>query len=153
MRAGVREMCYSAVCMRALALVFLVACGGSKTAEPPPAPKDAGIPDTAVLDIPPRTLGMPDLASYMWRKRGGHPAFRIARIAEAKNQWADVVTTCKQALAADPGHLEAAWLLAAGLGHLKKYDELIAPLQLATAGDFGKWGPASLEVPGLQAFL
>ena len=153
MRAGVREMCYSAVCMRALALVFLVACGGSKTAEPPPAPKDAGIPDTAVLDIPPRTLGMPDLASYMWRKRGGHPAFRIARIAEAKNQWADVVTTCKQALAADPGHLEAAWLLAAGLGHLKKYDELIAPLQLATAGDFGKWGPASLELAELQPFL
>lgn len=147
-------MCYSGgVRMRALALVILVGCGGSKSAEPPPAQKDAAVPDTASFEIPPKTLGMPDLASYMWRKRGGHPAFRIARTAEAKNQWADVVTTCKQALAADPGHLEAAWLLAAGLGHLKKYDELIGPLQLATAGDFGKWGPASLELSELQAFM
>ncbi len=153
MRARVREMCYSAVCMRALALVFLVACGGNKSAEPPPAPKDAAVPETRTLEIPPKTLGMPDLASYGWRKRGGHPAFRIARTAEAKNQWADVVTTCKQALAADPGHLEAAWLLAAGLGHLKRFDELIGPLQLATAGDFGKWGPASLELSELQPFL
>jgi len=96
---------------------------------------------------------MPDLASYMWRKRGGHPAFRIARTAEAKNQWVDVVTTCKQALAADPGHLEAAWLLAAGLGKLAKADELLGPLQLAVAGDFGKWGLASLELAELQPFL
>ena len=138
---------------RALALVLLVACGGSKTTEPPPPKKDAGVADAAVLDIPAKTLGMPDLASYMWRKRGGHPAFRIARTAEAKNQWADVVTTCKQALAADPGHLEAAWLLAAGLGKLGKLDELLAPLQLAVAGDFGKWGPASLELAELQPFL
>jgi hypothetical protein len=89
----------------------------------------------------------------MWRKRGGHPAFRIARLAEAKNAWRDVVTTCKQALTADPGHLEAAWLLAAALGKQGKVDELLAPLHLAVAGDFGKWGHASLELPALQAFL
>lgn len=139
--------------MRALALAFLVACGGGKSAEPPPQKLDAAVPDATVVDIPAKTLGMPDLASYMWRKRGGHPAFRIARTAEAKNQWADVVTTCKQALAADPGHLEAAWLLAAGLGKLGKHDELVAPLQAAVAGDFGKWGAASLELAELQPFL
>jgi hypothetical protein len=146
-------MCYLGVRMRALALALLIACGGGGGAAPPPPKKDAAVPDAPVLDIPARTLGMPDLASYMWRKRGGHPAFRIARTAEAKNQWADVVTTCKQALAADPGHLEAAWLLAAGLGRLGKHDELLGPLHLAVAGDFGKWGPASLELAELQAFL
>ncbi|MBA2541624.1 MAG: hypothetical protein H0V17_18415 [Deltaproteobacteria bacterium] len=139
--------------MRALAVVLVVACGGRGGDVPPPAKKDGGVPDAPVLDIQARTLGMPDLGSYMWRKRGGHPAFRIARTAEAKNAWADVVTTCKQALTADPGHLEAAWLLAAGLGKLGKTDELLAPLHLAVAGDLGKWGHASLELPELQAFL
>ncbi len=135
------------------ALAVLVACGGSNSA--PPAKKDAGAPIDAptLVEISGRPLGLPDLASYDWRKRGGHPAFRIARTAESRDQWSDVVTTCKQALAADPGHLEAAWLLAAGLGRLGKTDQIIAPLQLATAGDFGKWGPASLELAELQSFL
>jgi hypothetical protein len=147
-------MCYlGGVRMRALALILMVACGGGGGAAPPPPPKKDAAVDAAVLAIPGRTLGMPDLPSYMWRKRGGHPAFRIARTAEAKNEWADVVTTCKQALAADPGHLEAAWLLAAGLGRLGKLDALLPPLHLAVAGDFGKWGHASLELPALQAFL
>ncbi len=147
-------MCYPRkVRMRALALLLLVACGSGGGTQPPPAKKDAAVPEAAVLDLPAKTLGMPDLASYMWRKRGGHPAFRIARTAESKNLWADVVTTCKQALAADPGHLEAAWLLAAGLGKLGKFDEVLGPLQLAAAGDFGKWGPASLELAELQPFL
>ncbi|MEO8703060.1 MAG: hypothetical protein ABI867_23650 [Kofleriaceae bacterium] len=138
--------------------IVVLACAatacGSKPTDEPGAKRDAGAaPDAAVLDVPGRTLGMPDLASYGWRKRGGHPAFRVARAAEAKEDWAAVVTTCKQALAADPGHLEASWLLAAGLGKLGKLDALLPPLQLAAAGDFGKWGLASLELPSLQAFL
>jgi hypothetical protein len=136
-----------------LVLACALACCGGRGGTEPVARKDAGTADAAPLDVPGRMLGMPDLASYAWRKRGGHPAFRTARVAEAKDDWATVVTTCKQALAADPGHLEAAWLLAAGLGKLGKLDALLPPLQLAVAGDFGKWGPASLELPSLQAFL
>jgi hypothetical protein len=145
-------VCYLGGVLRHCLLIALVGCGGSGST--PPTKKDAGvIADAAVLDLPARPLGLPDLASYAWRKRGGHPAFRIARTAESKNQWKDVVTTCKQALAADPGHLEAAWLLAAGLGRLGKADEVLGPLQIAAAGDFGKWGFASLELPELQTFL
>ncbi|MGN6111370.1 MAG: hypothetical protein ACTHU0_40110, partial [Kofleriaceae bacterium] len=36
---------------------------------------------------------------------------------------------------------------------LGKHDELVAPLQRSVAGDFGKWGHASLEQPALQPFL
>ena len=36
----------------------------------------------AQVDVPARPLGMPDLSSYNWRKRGGHPAYRNARKAE-----------------------------------------------------------------------
>jgi hypothetical protein len=139
--------------MRVWALVCVVACSGKPD---PVVKKDAGAPTadaSPLIEVPARTLGLPDLAAYGWRKRGGHPAFKVARKAEAAEDWATVVTTCKQALAADPGNLEAAWLLAAGLGKLGKKDELLAPLQIAASGDFGKWGPASLELPMLQPFL
>ena len=108
---------------------------------------------SAPSEVAARPLGMPDVAAYAWRKRGGQPAFRIARKAEDTGDWATVVTTCRQALTADPGHLEAAWLLAAALGRLGKPAEVLEPLQLAVAGDFGKWGAASLELPALQPFL
>ncbi len=142
----------------ACAFAWAAACGPGKQPQPQPSERrdggrDGDPSDAQTLDIPARTLGLPDLAAFAWRKRGGHPAYRLARIAEAKQDWATVATTCQQALAADPGHLEAAYLLAAALGNLGKHDAVVAPLQLAASGDFGKWGPASLELPELQGFL
>ncbi|HEU4734012.1 MAG TPA: hypothetical protein VFT22_39240 [Kofleriaceae bacterium] len=96
---------------------------------------------------------MPALSAYRWRKGAGQPAFRLARKAEDRDDWATVVATCTQALAADPGHLDAAWLLAVGYAKLGQPDRVLAPLSQAVAGDFGKWGPASLEHPALRAFL
>jgi hypothetical protein len=106
-----------------------------------------------MAEIDGKPLGLPELAAYGWRKRGGQPAFRVARKAEDRDDWSVVVTTCTQALAADPGHLEAAWLLAVGLAKLGKTDRVLGPLQQAASGDFGKWGPASLELPALRGFL
>jgi hypothetical protein len=40
-----------------------------------------------------------------------------------------------------------------GLAKTGKMDQVLAPLQHAAAGDFGKWGDASLEQPALQPFL
>jgi hypothetical protein len=95
---------------------------------------------------------MPDAASFGWRKRAGHPAFRVARKAEVRADWPGVVAACRQALAADPGHLEAAYLLAVGLAKTDKLDDVLAPLQLAAAGDYGKWATASLQQPALAGF-
>jgi hypothetical protein len=136
----------------ALLACVLVACGRGETT---PKKHDAGVPRdaAAVVVVDALPLGLPDLEAYGWRKRGGHPAFRSAREAEARQDWATVVTTCTQALAADPGHLEASWLLAAALGRLGQHDDVLAPLHRAVAGDFGKWGHASLELPALQTFL
>lgn len=136
-----------------LAVCVLAACGRGEST--PTKKDDAGVARDAAAPIVIENLrlGLPDLAAYGWRKRGGHPAFRIARTAEAREDWPTVVTTCRQALAADPGHLEAAWLLAAALGREGKTDEVLAPLQQAVAGDFGKWAHASLELPALQSFL
>ena len=140
----------------ALACAALVcsACGG-RTDGQPAARRDGGIAAIAAapIDVPERSLGLPDLAAWKWRRRGGHSAYQFARKAEATAQWEAVVTTCRQALAADPGHLDAAWLLAAALGRLGRTAEILEPLHAAVAGDFGKWGHASLEHPALAAFL
>ncbi len=62
------------------------------------------------------------LEAFGWRKRGGQPAFRVARKAEDRDDWPRVVDACHEALAADPGHLDAAWLLAVALAKLGKLD-------------------------------
>ncbi|MEJ7604277.1 MAG: hypothetical protein WKG01_40835 [Kofleriaceae bacterium] len=130
--------------------VAAAACSGKPAARK----DDAGVPrDAAPVEVTPRTLGLADLAGWGWRDRGGHPAFKIAREAEARGDWAEVANSCTQALAADPGHLDASWLLAVAHAKRGHHDRVLTPLQLAAAGDFGKWGPASLELPGMQAFL
>jgi hypothetical protein len=139
----------------AFAAAGCLACGNRVSPAPEqPEKKDAGAPaPDAALEVDGASLGLPDLASYRWRRRAGQPAFRLAWRAEERGDWAGVVAACQQALAADPGHLEASWLVAVGLAKLGKLDQVLAPLSRAAAGDFGKWGQASLELPGMGEFL
>ena len=138
-------------------LVLLLACGPSGPGKSPQR-KDAGVADPAPRDAPaalaPLALGMPDLASFGYRARTGHAAFKLARDGEAAGDWAAVVSRCREALAADPEHLDAAYLLAVALAKTNAGAEaIVAPLAKAVAGDFAKWGAASLEQPALQPFL
>ncbi|HEY0253518.1 MAG TPA: hypothetical protein VGC41_18420, partial [Kofleriaceae bacterium] len=73
--------------------------------------------------------------------------------AENRDDWAGAATASERALAADPTNLEAAWLAAVAYGKTGKQDRVTAPLVLAGLGDFGKWGLASLEQPGLRPYL
>lgn len=139
---------------QALIVACVLAVGCGQKPSQPPERKDAATPRDAavVVELAERPLGLADLAAFAWRKRGGHNAFREARTAEGRQDWPGVVAACQQALAADPTHLEASWLLAAALGRLGKHDQVLAPLQVAVAGDFGKWGIASLQLPALAGF-
>jgi hypothetical protein len=134
-------------------IVALCACGHGAPTAPPPPPKDARPADATVVEVPAQPLGMPDLASFAWRSRAGQPAFRTARKAEGKEDWQAVATACKDALAADPGHLEAAWLYAVALAKTGHPEGVLAPLVVAGTGDFGKWAFASLDQPALQPWL
>jgi hypothetical protein len=136
----------------ALVLALALGCGPSATPPAPPPPAEAGPVDAAV-EIEARPLGLPDLAAFGWRARGAQPAFRLARASEEAGEWARVAATCEQVLADDPGHLEAAWLLAVAYAKLGRTGEIVAPLARAVAGDFAKWGQASLDQPALQPFL
>ncbi len=138
-----------------LVALLLVACGhGGGSQQSAPQRRDGGAMATkAPRDLAPGPLGVATLDGFGWRKRAGQPAFRAARTAEAAGDWSAVVTACRQALAADPQHLEAAYLLAVALSKTGGGDELLAPLTTAVEGDFGKWGDASLAQPALQAWL
>ncbi|MGH9885151.1 MAG: tetratricopeptide repeat protein [bacterium] len=137
----------------ALIMATVLSSCGNRPNPPPPEKKDAAPVDAAVVELAARPLGMPDLAAYGWRKRGGQPAFRLARKGEERGDWAAVVASCRQALAADADHLEAAWLLAIGYAKLGQNDQVLAPLSQAVAGELARWGTPSLEHPALQAFL
>ena len=63
-----------------------------------------------------------------------------------------MVAACRAALAADPGHLAAAWLEAAALAREGKLADVTAPLAEAAAGDWGRWGERSLTLPLLADF-
>lgn len=143
--------------LAALVAEASVACGHDAR-QPPASERGSGETKGAggsaePAEIPAGALGLPGLIAYRWRIRAGQPAFRVAQKAEARGDWAAVVAACQQALAADPGHLDASWLLAVGLAKLGKVDQVLAPLARAAAGDFAKWGQASLELPGMAAFF
>lgn len=132
----------------------LVACRDRPAPAPvPTAVHDARPADAAPIELEARPLGLPDLPAFAWRKRAGQASFRLARKAENRDDWPTVVTLCEQVLAADATHLEAAWLLAIAYAKVGKLDRVVAPLAQAAAGDFGKWGNASMENPALKPFL
>ncbi len=135
-------------------IVLAVACRSREPSSSNPEPKDPAASEVPASPprIDPRPLGVPTLDAFRWRARGGHAKFREARSAESRADWSSVVTHARAALAIDPTHAEAAWLLAAALGRLGRTDELLAPLAQAVAIDFGKWGAASLELEALAAF-
>jgi hypothetical protein len=138
-----------------LAVALVAPACGDRSRPPPPGPRDARAVESVVapVEIPAAPLGLADPAGYRWRERGGQAAFQGARAAEQRGDWPAVVAACEQALAADPSHLEAAWLLAVGRARRGQLDRVLEPLQRAAAGDFARWGVASLELPALQAFL
>jgi hypothetical protein len=137
----------------ALIVAAMLSACGNRPDPPAAAKKDAAPADAEAVELVARPLGLPDLAAYGWRKRAGQPAFRLARKSEDRGDWPAVVASCKQALAADPDHLEAAWLMAIGLAKLGQTDQVVAPLHQAVAGELARWGTPSLEHPALQPFL
>jgi hypothetical protein len=143
----------------AAAVALSSALFGCRSREAEPAPKvadpravaapsaAAAHPTAAAAPAADAPLGVADLAALAWRERAGQEAFRRARAAERQGDWAAMVARCQEALAADPSHLEASWLLAAGLSHLRRFSEVAPPLVRAVAGDPGKWARPALELP------
>jgi hypothetical protein len=137
-------------------VLYQIACGHPGSSENVVVRReDGGVQrgDGSVA-LAPLALGMPDVASFAYRKRAGQTAFNLAREAEAASDWTTVAARCREALAADPNHLDAAYLIAVALAKTGGgAEQILAPLTKAVAGDYAKWGQASLEQPALQPFL
>jgi hypothetical protein len=104
-----------------------------------------------------RPLGTATLDEFGYRRGPGRTAYERAvkaeKAARGDADWQTVIDACREALAADPGHLDAAWLLAAALARKGEHAEILAPLSVAVAGDWGKWGERSLTLPLFEGFL
>src|ERR1043166_1235840 len=76
-----------------VALIALASAGCGRPAAPPPPPPDPRRPPPidAAVELDGAELGLPDLAAFGWRKRGGEAAFQMARKAEERGDWAQVV--------------------------------------------------------------
>ncbi len=142
-----------------LLLVVVAACGRGAGTTATSAGEDGGAKALAgapveAPTVAPLVLGMPAVDAFGYRKGAGQPAFKRARAGEARGAWTDVVAACREALAADPAHLDAAYLLAVALAKTDSAPvAIIGPLTTAVAGDFVKWGSAALAQPSLQGFL
>jgi hypothetical protein len=105
-----------------------------------------------VVNVALRPLGKASLDEFGWRRGAGKPSFDRALAAERRGDLAAVERECAATLAADPGHLEAAWMLAVARVRLGQLDGVLAPLEVAAAGDWMKWGERSLELAVFAPF-
>ncbi|MEZ4404183.1 MAG: hypothetical protein R3B06_29440 [Kofleriaceae bacterium] len=111
---------------------------------------DAGPPPAVPVAV--RALGAASLDGFGWRTGPGAASFARALAAEKAGDLGGVEREAGAALAADPGHLEAAWLVAVARARLGRPDEVLAPLEIAAAGDWPKWGERSLTLAALADF-
>ncbi|HUS31359.1 MAG TPA: hypothetical protein VMZ53_22765 [Kofleriaceae bacterium] len=142
------------VALVGLASLLVVACGHRDSGnagrrDAAAVPRDAAAP----AELAPLALGMASVEGFAYRTRPGHESFRRAREAEAKGDWAAVATACEAALATDPDHLDASYLLAVARAKQNQLENIVPPLAKAVSSDFGKWAQASLDQPALQKFL
>ncbi len=113
---------------------------------------DGGVRAEPVVEVALWPLGKASLDEYAWRRGPGKPAFDRALVAERRGELAAVERESTAALAADPGHLEAAWMLAVARVRLGELDQVLAPLEIAASGDWAKWGERSLELAVFEAW-
>lgn len=135
------------------ALAVAGACGGG--GDKPPAPDPAAGGDGAatagverpVPELDPPAPGLPRLADFAYSRGNGRAAFKKAMAARDRGDWPAAEQLARAAIAGDPTHLEAHWLLARALVHQGRADEALQPTAAALAGDLLRWGDVALEDP------
>lgn len=130
-----------------------LACGSrrdDKSAQRPP--EDARTTAEVPVPLPPVSplpLGKPTLADFTYNRGPESAPLERALVAEAAGQWTQAGAAAAEVLAAAPGNLEAAWILALMRARLNQLDQVLEPLSIAVAGDWLRWGERSLRDPVL----
>jgi hypothetical protein len=145
-RAGARSRSTWRTARRGALLVGLVAlaCGGdSKPKQDAAAPPPEKPVERPAVDTSPLPLGVARPADFAYEWGKGAAAYRTAAAARGRRDWAAVRRACEEALAADPGHLDAHRLLASALAQQGAHAKAIEHLRIALAGDFASLGHAA----------
>ncbi len=134
------------------------ACSGGSSASSSTAHDAASEVASAAVPVPAaHPIGLASLDAFAYRRGPGRADYERARKLEDKVRSDDdrqaIVDACRAARAADPGHLEAAWVEAVALAGLGKHDEMLEPLSVAIAGDWVRWGERSVALKAFDAFL
>ena len=134
-------------------LAFAGACGkkpdGLKS-------KDDASNHPTVAPIASPTSGVDQLKrmNFVWGSEGS-TAFAKATAAykQKPRDWAAVRAHCEAALARDPHHLGAHWLLGAALAQSGDHAAAVDHLVTAIASDYWQYGPSLPKQDDLKAFL
>lgn len=140
-----------------LAVLMGLACGSrrdDKSAHPPPEDARARVAEVPapLPPVSPLPLGKPTLADFTYNRGPESAALERALLAEAAGQWTQAGAAAAEVLAAVPGNLEAAWILALMRARQGQLDSVLEPLSMAVAGDWLRWGERSLRDPVLAGF-
>jgi hypothetical protein len=139
-----------------LGLMMQVACGSRRDERVEPAPEDdRARPIATEAPLPPVTplpLGKPALAEFTYNREPATAALERALQAEAAGDWRAAGAAAAEALAAVPGNLEAAWILALMRARQGELAGVLEPLSTAVAGDWLRWGERALRDPILAGF-
>jgi hypothetical protein len=141
----------------ALGVGPVLACGSRRDDGSSKAPPEDARARTAEVPAPlppisPLPLGKPTLADFTYNRGPESAALERALMAESAGQWSQAGTAAAEVLAAVPGNLEAAWILALMRARLGQLDGVVEPLSMAVAGDWLRWGERSLRDPVLAGF-
>ena len=150
----------AAALIAGLAAVLVAAgCGGEKKRAKGEGEGDGEAAAAARHDAaraaapPPVTLGVEDPAAFNYTWGKGAKAYRPVAAALKKEDWRAVRGAAEQAIAADPGHLDAHRALAGALAQMGENEQAMSHLQIALAADWARWGGAVETDADLEPLL
>jgi hypothetical protein len=135
------------------ALAVAVGCG--KKADGPKAKDDAPLGVT-VAPVATPTIGVDQLRrmNHAWGSEGSTAYTKAVAAYRAKpHDWAGVRTQCETALAKDPHHMGAHWLLGFALAQAGDHAAAVDHLVTALAADYGQYFPSLTSEADLKPFL
>ena len=137
-----------------LAVALAAACGGDKKAEGAGTGSGSGTAEAVpVLAVPPLGVESPKKLNYPYEAGAREYEKVLKAYKPATRDWAAVRAAAEAALAKDPGHLDAHWVLGEALAQTGEGAAAAEHLATALAADWLRWGPGLETDAELATFL
>lgn len=132
----------------ALAIALLAACGKKSDLH-----KDDAGGRLAVAPIALPALGVDRVGRFNFIYGDGARDYEKAAASAKKRDWAAVRASCEAALAKDPQHLDAQWLLGQALAQSGEHAAAADHVEAALAADYYRYGPELATDADFKDFL